>query len=677
DPLQHKSKKLPWWFWCPTILILVLSAALTYLWRLGVNSDTLPSLASKTVQLETAIQLEINAILSGDMEVVKKIQDTTSQRRNIQPPLEWLAGNNSGIELQDIQFIDDSNAIATINLNIGQTPYQIIWFYRQENNHWVHVDWVGLPIKTSKVLSNHVQILHSSQDEEQAIRLATCLEYFLDTYCQSPVCPSDPFTITVKLDPYYTQYQAVRNGTLYYTAPSPLRVRWPENNSPEPLVLGSLARMMAYDLSVRPVFENISPENAKALTLASYWNAHHILPIDPLPATVWLEHAVKKDGLHSALVYIELLSANTPQNEALVSSFQPETVTAIGEMPDFFSYLVALTDHDSLFYDYTQQINSALSPWNISLASRFDEMIDPWAAESQVYDRTVPGIEDMVIDTDWIIAITKAGYDWLPLYFVKKEENNWTVVKPDDYQLESPDKLTTPHFSLNYWPWENRYVNELEAILDDTHSQVEANFNLQVSPPNYYISPGFIPVENILPEKTNTIHLSSPTSQAWMPKGYFNEPRAEAVMSAVSVYFETEMASLPQEAIPLMVGLYFWQIDQIAAKYGLVEIETSIKEIQPDLPASLKNDTGPKLDDFWFVWDKNTSAIEISNSVFYCQSLVRYLTQINGPEISALMLDNLKTADSMEAWILSVTGQPVDQFEMAWKEWLLSEKSSF
>lgn len=675
EAMTPPSKKAPWWPLVLAALGLIGGSVLFYLWQLGAKTSPLPSPQSSPDQLETTIQLEIDAIRQADGEIINRIREPTDSRENIQPPVDWTSNQQSGkagLEYGNLELVDENNAYASVTIHKDGVPYRVIWFYKKEAGQWIHTEWATIPILTLRSTFNHVNLQYISQDLEQAARLGTGLNNFIIDYCRFFRCPGDPFSVTVELDPYKTQYQVERKGSFSYSIPSPMRVRWPEDNSPEPLIYGSLSRKLAYDLGVKPIYSDLSADNSSALTLALFWYAHHSLSLDTLPSTQWLDKAAEIDGMEAARTFIELLSINTTPNLALTSAFKPATIKIVSNLPDFYAWLVTIHDNDVDLYETPANLLSE-QPWQIPLVSRFDELADPWAPSDMVYEKAVPQITDVIYPQEWAIALAAQPTNgWLPLYFIKFTDNDWILTKPADYPLGQPEKITTSKFTLSYWPWERTFAQELVEILTETHNQVGRNFQLAVPPPDYVIAPGFKELERL--ENPNTIPLSSPTSQAWDTDLNQTEPRLEAIMNTLGYYLKDEIQNLPEEATPLLVGLYLWQIEQIAARYPQNPIEIDLYSTLPDIPDTIESENWLQLDDLWSTWDQDTLPADIANQIYYSQKLVEFLTQ-QSSTIAASMLKKLETSKSMVAWIYAISGQSIDQVEEEWKEWMLIEKS--
>ncbi len=78
------------------------------------------------------------------------------------------------------------------------------------------------------------------------------------------------------------------------------------------MLLGSIGRNLAYDLVARTAVRTLPSENQTALTLATFWLGHHLLDLEPLATTRWLDQAVERDGRAAVAAYIRLLAAGVP-----------------------------------------------------------------------------------------------------------------------------------------------------------------------------------------------------------------------------------------------------------------------------------------------------------------------------------------------------------------------------
>ena len=61
------------------------------------------------------------------------------------------------------------------------------------------------------------------------------------------------------------------------------------------------------------------------------------------------------------------------------------------------------------------------------------------------------------------------------------------------------------------------------------------------------------------------------------------------------------------------------------------------------------------------------------DSWVYSRLVVRYILELHGRETLPLMLNSFNTADSMADWVAAVTEQALDQFELAWREWVVAQ----
>ena len=79
------------------------------------------------------------------------------------------------------------------------------------------------------------------------------------------------------------------------------------------------------------------------------------------------------------------------------------------------------------------------------------------------------------------------------------------------------------------------------------------------------------------------------------------------------------------------------------------------------------------LSNLWLPWADLSRLIE--PDLFICSRLVvDYILEQQGQAALPLMLDALSTADSMEEWVAAVTGQTLEEFEPAWRAWVLEQE---
>jgi hypothetical protein len=343
----------------------------------------------------------------------------------MQPPLDaWYAGRSTGrageIELEMVELIDQESALAQVRLTWDGVPYRVTWFYRKEGERWLHGDWQQVKDNTSVVLQlwpwrtepdvvagdrgSPVQINFLLTDREAAAPLAGQLVSLLERCRDLFPCPAGLLITTLELDHLYSDYYVEQTSSLRYRLPSPLRVCWPADNSPEPLVLASAGRHLAFDPLVRPHWDQVSPQNQAALSLSTTWLAHHLLDTDPLPTTRWLEEAVRRDGRPAGVAFINALAADVPPQQAVASALGPATVRTVTTMRHYFGWLAIVLDPKDKIRPSPGYQSEYPLPWFQTLQVRFDLAVDPWAVNGRVYGEAAPEVSEVIYRDGWAIA---------------------------------------------------------------------------------------------------------------------------------------------------------------------------------------------------------------------------------------------------------------------------------
>jgi len=692
---DDRPRRVPRWIWPLVGLMVIATGILIYLWSLGGKTEPLPNPDPPQTQLEAVVQMEINALRAGDQEIFNQMQDSPSRRANMQPPpKQWFAADSDlagEVELVDIQPIDEDSAQAEVKLTWDGAPYRLTWFYRQEGERWLHTDWqkpndLG---ETEALSSPHAQLVYRQPDLDQATTLIGHLETMIVKLCGLLPCPAEPFSATIELDPFYRYYNADQTSPdttrqpptgqvadtdagapLHYRIPSPLRVRWPDDNQPEPLVLGSLGRHLAYDLLARP---DLSPENQAALTLSTSWLAHHLLELETLPTTRWLEQAVERDGLPAAAAFITALAGDISPHDALVDAFQPDTAAAITALPDYFGWLTLVMDPEGIIHP-RPFVSYDLPPWYRPLQERFDWGADPWVPGDQVYRRAAPEIIEVRYQEGWAIATTAVDSDWLRTYFFRPVDGGWIPSQPDETLTGEPNTITTEQFTLTYWDWDEPYAQEMLDVLTVAHNTTAANFGLELNQQLSYVMASVNTTETRFEFGSGAIELPSPTTSALFEVERRRDYRIQAVFAAArSVLWSARMPGpSAAEAWSLESALFWWNAEQIAAQLDF-DLDTWMPSWQP--PAGVTEEGWKPLAEMWISWDampsSQTEQTEMMEIAAQARLVIAYLLDNYGVEKIPAMMDAFQTAGSMEEWVTAVTGQPLAQFEADWREWVI------
>ncbi len=662
-----QNRRRPRWLWPALVVAAAGLGALIFLWTLGGKDNPLPNPDPPQERLEAAVRMEISALLSGDETLYARVQDASTNRTRPQPaPEPWFAGRRAGgpagpIELLGFSLLDADSARADVRLTWNDVPYHLTWFYRLQGERWLHTDWQDVELgPTSSLSSPHLKIEYHQDYSAEAVALAGRVKSFISSFCQLLPCPAEPFTATLKFNRYWPQYHVGADGALSYRIPAPLRVRWPADHQPEPLVLASIGRHLAEDLYLRHVTRPLDQPQKAALELTTYWLAHDLLGADPLPATNWLDQAVAMDGQAGALSLISDLAAGLPVPQALLSSFRPETLADVTVMPDHFAWLI-MTRNLIRASSLTTAGYMQASSWGQAL----DWSTTPWTVASQgPYALVAPVASDVRYMRKWAIVSVEQNMDWqFTTYFFRPVDGGWEPGNPYEELTGLSHTLATDLFSITYWDWDEPYLQEVVDQLTLAHRETVANFNIATYPqPTYVLIPTFDPAGDNLPSATNIVPLVSPTN--------WQEPTELAVNAAFWAVGYLLGEPEPDAALgnwTLVYSLRAWQVDQLV----------QLSEYEPgprwdEEPTQADTARWLPLDDFWS--QPAVSESDWGRAYTQARLVIDYVLETYGREKISVMLQASKESLSMTDWVVSVTGQSLAEFEKAWHNWL-REKS--
>ncbi len=664
-------RRLPGWIWVGLGLLIVVSVAALYLWQLGGRREPLPGPEPVSTALEAAVGLEIEALNDGDEEIFAQVQDVQSQRRNIEPaPEEWFSGRAAAAataELIDLELIDEDSAMATVKTTWHGTPYRLYWFYRQVEGSWRHTDWQEIELgQEEKLTSPHVQITHHAGDSQQAEALAGRLERFVEDFCGLLPCPADPISVTVDMETLAPTYHATESGLLHYRISSPLRIRWPSDSRPEPLVLGSIGRHLVHDLYLRAVDEDLPLRNQALLTLATFWLAHHLLDLEAAPGTRWLDDAVARDGLPAVRSFIVALEEGADPQSALTASFGPRTVAAVSALPDFFGWL--------LFQDPMEILGggpnttASFRRWPRVILTQFDSSAEPWAPDGRFYRPVLPEVTEVSYLDGWALVTPYVNDTRGAARFFRQVNGAWSPSLPDDSVLGEATSSTIGVFTIYYYAWDEPFIPDLAQALNKVYEGITADFGLSwESPLVVSVHPSF---------------GASPPHAGNSPAIVIDSPRlaasedmviSQAVFELAGVLLSPTFGAdrIPEERVVLLLGAFLWEMDRLG--YGLDSYLTLVSGPGwADTWRPPATTTAPEWIPLLTLWTPPMTewgADELVAGLHYSVLISEYIAETYGVEKVPLLVDELETASTMDEWTTAVTGQSLELFEADWRAW--------
>lgn len=685
-PPQRPPRRL----WLALALVVITAGIILYLWSLGGLEH-----------LEATVQLEITALRNRDQEVFTQLQDDPTRRSNFQPaPHGWFATGGEladDVEMVELQLLDASAALAEIRLTWDGVPYRLFWFYRRVNEHWVHTDWQKADLgPEERLISNQVEITYNQVFQDQAKALADQVDDYLRALCDVLTCPTYPLTVSLELDPHYRYYNAdeihqvgpaeEESLVLHYRLPAPLQIRWPWDHQPEPLVLGSLGRALARELLVQDFPSDLAPENKAAVTLSAFWLAHRLLDLESPPTTCWLEEAVEKNGLAAFVAFFSALQEGIPPSEALVGSFQPESVKSIRSQLDFFGWRAEVLNP---IHQVKPQLR-LLSPGPIStpynpaiwrnrdLQMRFDWEVDPWAPDGRVFKRAVPNIVDLVYQDGWATASAPVDADWAAAFFFRKDNGDWLPTDLKEISMTQQIDTTDGHSSVTdgpltvtYWSWDEPYITETLETLHLVYRDLTSDFDLGEDLPYTFAVVPFDDTEGtVFAPEPDAIQILSRTSPEWYRMDDDQTYQTSLVSETVYRMLAKKHPGPSGEGWFFLGGLISWETEQILSELGYESV-LSIWLPAWTPPAAPMEDERIRLESLWDKGGNNLSQSRVLNLSLVAAAVVDYIVAEHGPETLPMMLNALESAGSTDEWVAAVTGRSLDEFEADWRSWVI------
>jgi hypothetical protein len=662
----------PRWAWFLAGVALVVLASTAYLYRLGGQGD--PQEEEARARLTAVVELELAALRSGDREILASIQEGGGRRQAARAFGPWLDPDGDSpppeLSLAEVAFLDaeQSSAVAQVTFPWWDGTYQVIWRYRRAGDQWVHT--LRQPDEAAEFLEQHtgsVTVAYRPDDRAAAAGVLVATDTLAGRLCELFTCPDGAPAITVVLDPALEGYWAERSGLFLYRLPAPGRIRWPTGGRPEPLVMASLGRHLAFDLFARPALAGLEPASQEAFQLALFWTVHRLLGAETLPGTRWLDAAVEADGLPAAIAYADALRGGADLQAALASAFEAGTAARVASMPDYFGWLV-------LTYGRTQ----GLLPGYAATAplARLDQLADPWAPAGGAYRATGPDMLAVAYQDGWALATAAVDTEWPAGYAFERAGTGWRPREPAEAPLGEPRTIRSGRVALEYWAWDQPFADELLALIARVEEETVEAFGLAPSGPLTFV---LLPGSDVAIDP-ESIAIPSPTTGLDADSLAKGDYRVRAAVTAIGVRWWEGLGHIEPGSWLLASGLSSWHTQRLLDQLGLNMpkwwIDFGREEARSmgwKPPATVDSPAWSALAGLWDGYLPVQSTVPEIEERLYPRLLMDYVFETFGVERAPAARQALLTATSTAEWIGAVTGEPLDQFEPAWRAWVIDE----
>jgi hypothetical protein len=654
EPQPPQGLRIPTWAWVVGGVVAVAGVILVILWSLGGEDEPLPAPRPELASLRAAVELEINALNNGDREIYERQQDTLTRRSNYQPPMDvWFGGEArpGQFSLIDLRSVGNEDAQANVRLDWRGTPYRLVWNYRQDGGRWVHTDWLpGQLTTTLSLTTTHLVIEYHPEEADEAAVLAERTETFISSLCGLMTCPGEPIRVALAFDPVYLGPRVDENGD-YIRMPSPLRFRWPLNGDPEPLVMGSLARHLAQRLVMPPAPADLSQENRDAMSLVVFWLAHRLLDLEALPGTTWLEEVDAREGIAAVAELAEAMVSNASPQQVVRERLRPETLAAVMARPDYLEWVALMSD-----------------PFTSLRA--YDDVADPWAPAGESYRGVHPELVEIIYRGDWAIGLTAPESAGQMAVFFEQQNDQWRVLySPGESLIGESKELVAGPFQITYYEWDEPHIDQIADMLTETYDRVRANFGLAEV---MTITVMIVPYPS-WSGRSSEIMVQWPTLNGWIGEPPISDQTLLMVAGSVlSSYVGVE--ELGEERYFTVIGLFLWQLEDLEISsdrwYRMIEFPAAAAW-QP--PRTVDDERWVPLTQLWVRPTQEPSEEEMAQLLWAPYLLTTYVVETYGREKVKIMADGLMTADSVDAWLESVTGESRLELEMKWRRWVIDQ----
>ena len=203
-------------------------------------------------------------------------------------------------------------------------------------------------------------------------------------------------------------------------------------------------------------------------------------------------------------------------------------------------------------------------------------------------------------------------------------------------------------------------------MLTEAHEQVAANFLLAESP-TYQVM--VMPYPDFPAGGEISVHW--PTLSTW--RGEPAVADQTLLMVAGSAFGRyVELNQVREEGSLILLGLYLWQLEELGFDperyYGLIELAEA-KDWHP--PPTADDEAWLPLAQLWQVPANEPPQHKLAQYLWTPYLLTKYIVETYGRDKVKTMSGELAMTNSIEEWIETVTGQPANEFEMEWHEWVI------
>ncbi len=300
-------------------------------------------------------------------------------------------------------------------------------------------------------------------------------------------------------------------------------------------------------------------------------------------------------------------------------------------------------------------------PWHRAVQHRFDWEAEPWAADGRPYGRAAPDLVTLRREREWAIAVSRTVGIWGSVHSFHRASGVWLPAPLDESLLGSRVTASSGRSIITYWRWDEPHILSLSALLEGAYRAAEEELGLELRS-RYSIlvaPPGPIAPD---PDAEPFIWLNSPALRAWSgPAPPFGDEEGDIHRFLMRLAADRLPAG-GEHQICLLDGMLQRPMQQLGYRP-----DSMVAGQELTFPAAVDAPNWQPLVELWL----SPGGTVKLDSRPTCQLLIDYLVARFGPEIIPPAFRALGAAGSMAEWVESVTGRPLDAFELEWRRWLL------
>ncbi len=618
--------------------------------------------------LEATVAAETLALRIGDRAAFMAVQANAGGWLLIQSRTfdEYQAlGSRLRVEGEVIeQEIEGLRARVVLRETLDGRPCRVVWFYEHYPEGWRHVppdaDFWGAQ---QQIATTYFDFYFYGPDQSTTYRLAVQMDEWWETACRLTACTGTPPRPRVRIEPdplITTGWAAYDEWTLLI--PSPTLGRVPEDGSPDPALLSTLADLLAERWAQITMEDELEPYSDAAYVRDELhiWLRHQF--DTSAPSSTFFDPLIEMYGVELLPPFLDAIR----QGVGIVPALQSLTGAEILDVPvsweGYFAHILRsqasliaeghATEASLLFADPERTAIGGFLP---------DFAVEATAIPDSIAVLGIGRFGEIIWAEVLFEPLPASGYHSSSLLVFEPFRlmgDRWVHTLGLETDWGSTFREEGQYFRLQYYELDAPYVEGLSSYLDSLYPRLSADLGLPSAyqPVEVRIQPVFSPwtwnnVRRML--MIPSPHIALRTSDT-PPQNYVQITAIRALVENAILYQIAAPAGSP-----LSTAFMDWEMgrlgieaeDAVRPSFGLYTIGAG------------QVDT---LEGLWLSSQLPATRTDAEVQNLAAQVLVDLLVERYGPQAVPALVRNLRDSSTIEEWLYRSVGAHVDEIEGEW-----------